>query len=472
MSDKATSQTRGQEHADTLILGATLVTMDSKRRIIKEGAIAIDGDRITFVGKSDEAQARIKSNELIDGSYFVICPGFIDGHVHITGDPLTRGYIADEVDVDFQEKLSLWVIPRYHAHTPEDEHLSAQLAALEMLHSGTTCFLEAGTVRHLDAVVDGLNTSGIRARVGSWVEGRAFKESENESELIDQAIKQLESEVKQYSSGVADRRVIAWPLLVGHSTNPDEVWRAAKSLADDNGLGISAHMSPYASDPEWFLEHTGQRPIEHLASIGVLGNNVSLTHVVHIDNSELQHLAKTGTNVIHCSIAALRDACGLSVVGLFPEMAEAGINILLGTDGYRSDLMHSMKITTAIFKDARQDFRLFPAHEALNMATVNAAKALQMENEIGSLEVGKKADFVLHDTRRIEWQPIQNVINQLVWSADGRGVHSVWVDGVRLIDNYKSTTVDEEALYEQAQIAGKAIIERSGIPALSPWPID
>ncbi len=471
MIDKQPSSVASRKQADTLIAGGTIISMDAKRRIIKDGALAIRADKIIFVGKRADAAQCIEANEVIDGSRFVITPGFIDGHIHTTGDPLTRGYVPDEIDLGFEEKLNRWVIPRYHAHTPDDERLSAQMAALEMLRSGTTCFLEAGTIRHLDAVVDGLNESGIRGRVGTWVEGRSFDPGENQTVLIDEAIQLLENEVKQYPVD-ADSKIAAWPLLVGHTTNPDEVWRVAKALADANDVGISAHMSPYKTDPEWFLHNTGRRPVEHLAEIGVLGENVSLTHLVHINESELALMAKTNTNVIHCSVAAMKDACGISAVGLFPEMAKAGINILLGTDGYASDLMLTMKMTTAIFKDARQDFRIFPAHEALTMATLNGARALQLESEIGSLEVGKKADFVLHDTQRAEWQPIHNVINQLIGSADGRSVHSVWVDGVRLIDNYHSTVFDEEALYRQAQIAGEAIIKRSGVPFVCPWPIE
>eukprot|EP00903_Cladosiphon_okamuranus_P004262 g4260.t1 len=219
--------------------------MDARRRIIKDGAIGITADRITFVGKRQQAELSLSASEIIDGSDFVITPGFIDGHVHITGDPLTRSYVPDEIDVGFEEKLNDWVIPRYYAHNPEDERLSAQLSALEMLHSGTTCFVEAGTVRHLDAAVDGLKESGIRGRVGSWVEGRAFDPSENQTRLIDTAIKQLEDEVAKYPT-TDTNRISAWPLLVGHNTNPDEVWRAAKKLADDNHLGISAHMTSIA----------------------------------------------------------------------------------------------------------------------------------------------------------------------------------------------------------------------------------
>ena len=456
--------------ADALLAGGTLVTMDSRRRIVTDGALAFRGDRLVFVGKRSEAERRVDARETIDASRFVITPGFIDAHIHITGDPLTRGYVPDEIDADFGEKLTRWVIPRFEAHTAGDERLSARFAALQMLKNGTTCFLEAGTVRHLDAVVEGLEDMGIRGRVGAWVEGRS-NDPATAAAAIDAAIRLLEDEVARYP---ADRgaTIAAWPILIGHTTNPDEVWLAAKALADANAIGVSAHMSPHTTDAEWFLKHTGRRPMNHLASIGALGSNVCLTHAVHIDSEELQSLADTGTNVIHCPLAALRNASGITAAGRFPEMAAAGMNLCLGTDGDMSDLTHTMKTAAAIFKDARRDAGVFSAYDVLTMATLNAARALRLEHEIGSLEAGKKADFLLHDTDRPEWRPVLNVVNQLVNCADGRGVHSVWVDGVRLVDNYRATMLDETALYARAQSAAEAIAGRSGIPMLCPWPIE
>lgn len=470
MTDPQIQAPAARVRADTLLVGGTLVTMDAQRRIVRDGALALRGDRLVFVGKRSAAERRVAASQTIDASQFVLTPGFIDAHIHITGDPLTRGHVPDEIDVGFAEKLNQWVIPRFLAHTEADERTSAQLAALQMLKSGTTCFLEAGTIRHLDAVVDGLESMGIRGRVGTWVEGQS-SDPAGQPDAIDTAIRQLQDEVARYPARDG-ARIAAWPLLIGHTTNPDEVWLAAKSLADANRLGVSAHMSPHGTDAQWYLAQTGQRPITHLAAIGALGANVSLTHAVHIDEHELQWLAKTGTNVIHCALAALRNANGISIAGRFPEMAQAGINLALGTDGDMPDLMHTMKTVASIFKDARQDPGMFSAPEALTMATLNGARALRLEREIGALEVGRKADFVLHDTDRPEWRPVLNVVNQLVNSADGRGVHSVWVDGVRLVDNYHATLLDEQELYNRAQVAAEAVVNRSGIAPASPWPIE
>ena len=449
--------------ADTLIKGAVIVTQDEERRIIRDGALAVRGDRIAALGTRDELEDKVDAANVIDGRRFVITPGFIDAHIHITGDPLTRGYVPDDISDEFGDTLRRWVIPRYLAHTPADERLSARLAAVEMLRAGTTCFLEAGTIRYLDEVAEGLVEAGIRGRIGAWVEGRAFSPEDDEAELTGRAIRLLEREVERFPAH-SGARIAAWPILIGHSTNTDEVWRAAKALADANALGVSAHISPYRADAAWYLENLGRRPVEHLAEIGVLGDNLCLTHLVHIDDREAALLAESRTNAILCPFAALKGAFGISALGRAPEMAQAGMNIALGTDGYGSDLMQKMALAAGLFKDARQDNKIFPAGQALDMATLNGARALQLQDETGSIAVGKKADFVLHDTDRPEWRPVLNVLQQLVWCADGRSVHSVWVDGVRVVENYRHTLIDEEELYAAAQAAGEAIIKRSGIP--------
>ena len=449
---------------DTLISGALIVTMDAARRVITDGAVAIRGDRIEAIGKRTELERDYSAARTVDARGFLLTPGFVNGHIHVTGDPLTRGYMPDHVDGDFAEVLSRWVIPRFLAHTEDDEHLSARLAAAQMLRSGTTGFIEAGTIRFLDAVVAGLDQAGIRGRVGSWVEGRAAGDGESRTAAIDRAILTLEEEVARFPASIG-ARIAAWPILIGHSTNPDEVWRAAKSLADRHRLSVSAHMSPTAADPDWYLQYAGCRPIEHLARIGVLGDNLCLTHAVHVDDRELELLAQSRTNVIFCPSAALKGAFGVTVAGRYPEMLARDVNIALGTDGFGADMLREIFGVAALFKDARRDTSVIPAGEALAMGTLAGARAMGLAHEIGSLEAGKKADLVMHDLDRPEWRPVLNSVNHLVWRADGSGVHSVWVDGRRVVEDFHCTTLDEAELCARAQSAGEAIIRRSGIPA-------
>jgi cytosine/adenosine deaminase-related metal-dependent hydrolase len=151
-------------------------------------------------------------------------------------------------------------------------------------------------------------------------------------------------------------------------------------------------------------------------------------------------------------------------------MTAAGIHLLLGTDGADNhDMMRLMMLMAELLKDAREDRSVVPAQQVLEMAIIDGARALGLADSIGSLEIGKNADIVAHDTNRPQWQPTTDRLRQLVWSADGSGVHSVWVDGRRVVADFRCTTIDEDALYAEAQIAAAAVIERSGLPFRPAW---
>jgi cytosine/adenosine deaminase-related metal-dependent hydrolase len=395
----------------------------------------------------------------------------VNTHIHITGEPLTRGYVPD--DTPFEENVFAWLCPLYATYHADDERLSAQLAAVEMLRSGTTCFLEAGTVRFLDEVVDGLLEVGIRGRVGRWVwdlppEPSVYRQH------TDEAIGHLQRQLdvhRDHDNG----RIAAWSIIVGHTTCSDPLWTAAKQLADEHGTGFSFHMSPARLDPDGFLAAFGQRPMVHLDELRVLDTNVAMTHCVHVDDHEMSLMAARGAHVAHCPTTALKVSYGVTQIGKIPEMVLRGINVAIGTDGNNasnySDLMRATYLVAGLFKDARMDPQMFPAEKAYEMATLGGARLLQLESMIGSLEPGKRADLVLHDTDRPEWRPLLNVVNQLVWSADGRGVHTVLVDGRVVVENYRCTTIDEDALWARAQDAGEAITARSGLPDKAKWPV-
>lgn len=457
--------------AKTLIAGSHVVTMNATRDIIRHGAIVIDSDRIVDVGKAADLAARHPDAQRAGGERFVVTPGMINTHIHITGEPLTRGYVPD--DTPFEENVFVWLCRLYSVHTAAEERLSAQLAAVEMLKSGTTSFLEAGTIRFLDDVVDALIEVGIRGRLGRWVwdlppEPDVYRQN------TDEAIGHLERQLSDFRS-VADGRIGTWSIVVGHTTCSDPLWNAARQLASEHGVGMSFHMSPAKIDPDGFIAEFGQRPMIHLDQLGVLAPDVAMTHCVHVDDEEIKVMARAHVSVAHCPTTALKVSYGVTRIGRMPEMVQAGINVSIGTDGNNasnySDLHRATYLVAGLFKDGRQDPQMFPAEMAYEMATLGGARTLLMQDEIGSLEVGKKADVVLHDTDRPEWRPLLNVINQLVWSADGRSVHSVWVDGRQVVDAGRMTTIDESALYAAAQAAGEAITIRSGLPDKAKYPM-
>ena len=457
---------------DLMMDGWYVVTMNASRDIIHRGSVAIHEKKIIEVGKTSLLNERYQPARRLGGDRFVITPGMVNSHIHITGEPITRGYVPD--DTPFEENVFVWLCTLYAVANAAEERVSAQLAAAEMLRSGTTSFLEAGTINFLDEVIDGLEQVGIRGRVGRWVwdlppEPSAYAQS------TDQAIARLQNQLETYGRPDSAALISTWSTLVGHTTCSDPLWRAARTLADEHKVGFSCHMSPAALDPDGFVAEFGQRPMVHLAEIGVLDGHSALTHCVHVDEQELAVLAETGTHVAHCPTTALKVSYGITQIGKFPEMVQRGINVSIGTDGNNasnySDLARATYLVAGLFKDARRDPQMFPAELAYEMATLGGARTLNMEDQIGSLEPGKRADLVMHDTDRPEWRPLLNVINQLVWSADGRGVHTVVVDGEVVVEDGRCTRLDEAQLWADAQQMGEAIVTRSGLPDKAKFPV-
>ena len=462
------------ENIDTLILGGHVVTMNVTRDVIRDGAVALRGNTIVDVGRAVDLEERYVAAETVGGDRFVVTPGMVNAHIHVTGEPLTRGYVPD--DTPFVENVFEWLCPLYSVHNAAEERLSAQLAAVEMLKSGTTTFLEAGTVRFLDEVFDGLAEVGIRGRLGRWIwdlppEPDAYKQD------TDEAIGFLQRQLENHRSE-ADGRLGAWSILVGHTTCSDPLWRAARELATEYQTGMSFHMSPAQLDPDGFVAEFGQRPMVHLEELGVMADDVVITHCVQVDDQELEVMARTGVHVAHCPTTALKVSYGITRIGKMPEMAMAGINVAIGTDGNNasnySDLMRATYLVAGLFKDARQDPQMFPAETAYEMATLGGAKSALWEDETGSLEKGKKADLVMFDMSGPEWFPRYNPLYNLVHASNGTNADTAVIDGKVVKEGGKVLGIDEDSLLKEVQKCGRAILKRAGLGHLNKtrWPVE
>ena len=446
-----------------------ILTVDPQRRIIRDGSILIEGQNIVRVGKASKL-GDVRADRVIDAREMVVTPGFCNGHMHISYAHATRGIFPD--DLEPGEYLAN-VFKLQAVMTEEEEYLTSLLGITELLKYGTTCFLDPGSTKHLDACMQAYQESGCRIVVG-----RQVVDMPNPLNLpvtsLEQAVSQIEEVVRNYD-GRLDGRVRSWAMPFAADYCSRELLLAAKEIADRYRTGMTLHQGNSQSSVDASLRKYGKRPVEYLEDIGVLGPNLLLSHVVGLNEAEVDCLARSGTKAVMCPTAALKMGHGITSKGMLPEMLEKGVCVGLGTDaGNNSSLietMRSMYLITVLFKDARQTTEVIPAETALEMATIQGAKALGLDDEIGSLEVGKKADLVLFDTKRPEWRTIFNPVNNLVYNADGRSVHTVIADGKVVVEDHKPVFVDEWRLIQKVQELGENMLQRTGVSFPQRWPI-
>ena len=446
-----------------------LVTLDPERRIVQDGTILIEGQRIARVGKASELKD-VPAERTIDASEMVVTPGFCNGHMHISYAHAVRGLFPD--DLDPGEYLAA-VFKLQSAMTEEEEHYTSLLGITELLKYGTTTFLDPGSTKFLDACMGAYEQSGCRIVTGVQVIEMPNPMGIPVSTAED-AISSTEHAIRTYDHRLSDRmRVWSMPFDSTHCTG--ELLTALKKLADSYGTGITIHLMNRASDVDFHLSKSGKRPVEYLEDIGVLGPNLLLSHIVGLSDSEVECMARTGTRGVMVPTAALKMAVGTVAQGMLPEMVDRGVCVGLGTDaGNNSNLVETMRsiyLVAVLYKDARRTTGVVPAEKALEMATIDGARALGLDGEIGSIEEGKRADLVLFDTKRPEWRSIINPVNNLVYNADGRSVHTVLVDGRVVVEDHKPTFVDEWQLIQRVQELGEGLLARTGVSFPSRWPV-
>ena len=445
-----------------------LVTIDPQRRIIQDGSVLIEGQRITRIGKSAEL-ADVPADRVIDASEMVVTPGFVNGHMHISYAHATRGVFPDDLGPAYLSN----VFALQGAMTDEEEYLTSLLAITELLKYGTTCFVDPGSTKGLDACLRAYEESGCRIVVGWQVTDRPNPINLPVYETAE-AVRLMEQTVRQYDHSLEDR-VRAWTMPFSPAFSSEELLLAAGGLAEQYGTRMTLHFNNGSRYVQDCLTSHGMRPTQYLESLGILKSSLTLAHGLGIDQSEVEAIARNGASVVMCPTAAIKGGSGVAHDGMLPELLAAGATVGLGTDaGNNSNLletMRSMYLAAVLYKDARRDVGMIPAETALELATIGGANALGLGDEIGSIEVGKKADLVLFDTRRAEWRTLFNPVNNLVYNADGRSVHTVIVDGKVRVEDHRPLFADEWALVQRVQELGEDLLRRVGVSYPSRWPI-
>ncbi len=448
-----------------MINGGLIITMDPQRRMIQDGAILIEGDAILAIGKSDQMKEKFRGARLVDAHNKVILPGFVDTHIHLS-EHIVRSLIPD----DAKDWMSHWLMPIYSSLTPEEEYYSAMLAFIELMKTGTTTFCEAGTCFHIDHIAEAMQRVGIRGILGRWTWDLP-PAPERMKQTTEQALFANEEMIGKVK-GLADDRIMAWPLLLGMGTASDGLMKGAKKIADNHGLGFGfMHASSIPS-----METKDKiQPIKHFEEIGILGENLKLTHMVYIEDYEIDLLKKYQVKISHCPTAAMKHWKGISRHAKFPEMASKGICVSLGVDSANSsdhsNMLKLMELVACAYKDFHMSESVFPAETVLEMATIRGAEALLLEKDIGSLEVGKKADLVLFDRDHPEWRPLLNPTHNLVYAVSERSIDTIFVSGKVVLEQGRTIGIDEREVYEKVEALSRNVLQRTNLSPRQRWPV-
>lgn len=452
-----------------------LLTVDDADRELADATMVIEGDRIVAVGETDEVIAEHSPTEAdreIDGCGMGAVPGYIDTHVHLS-ETLSRAVFPDNLAT--RAWVFHWAKPFYAHVDREDERVSVLLGAAEMLRCGTTCFLDMGAQNDTGVTAKAIGEIGLRGITGhhaadnkpdelprGWtdemVEHHFFPNHEVALEYLEQCVRDWD--------GYADGRVRCWVNIEGKEPCTQELHVGARQLAEDLGVGTTYHIASSQHEAHVSERRHGAWPITRIAERDGLGSNLVLAHAAAVQDAEIGKLAETGASVAFCPSSSLKLAKGATAIGKYPEMIDASVTVGLGTDGVAAagnmNLMRQMYLMAGLFKDARVDENQGGARRALRMVTAEAAKAIGWDDEIGSLEPGKKADFVLYDLSHFEWVPYHDPLQALVWSASPASIAQTWVDGRCLYDG-RVETVDEQALHAEARERAAAISKRAGL---------
>lgn len=441
--------------------------MDKNRRVIRDGAVLVQGDRITQVGKAEEIKAKPRAEFEMDAEGMVALPGLIDTHVHLA-QALLRGCADDTSLIDWLQKF-VW--PLQGNFEPEDGKASAELCMLEMIKSGTTTFLES--LLHsrygFNGIAQSLQNSGMRGMLSKTVmglPGYGTEKSIMHPGMVEDAetcLREVETHFKNWN-GRADGRIGVWygARSLGGCTR--ELYERIAKGAEKLGTGVTMHLSEVEEDVRYAKKEFGMMPAELMNQVGLVGRNVVFAHGVWLAEKEWQILASKGASVAHCPSSNMKLASGIAKV---PEMLETGVNVGLGCDGGPSnncyDMVREMKAASLLQKARLLDPLTMKAEKVLEMATVNGARALGLQNDLGAIEVGKKADLIIINLKKPHLTPALNPVSHLVYAAEGSDVDTVIIDGRIVMENRVVNTLKEDEILEEANDRGEKLLRRAGL---------
>ena len=456
------SMKRGNPMERILIERGSIVTVDGDGHIYSPGYVFVEGDQITAVGAGDPpATLREQATLVKDASLMAVIPGMVNSHTHLF-QTFLRGLADDKPLLDWLA-TAIWPVAR--KMTGEDARLAARLGLIENLRSGATSVIDHQYIHTEPANDDGICRAaeelGMRFLLSyAWADTDYHEDLMLSQEFI------LRETERLYRSwhGKADGKIRFefGPLIPWGCT--DETMLKTYALAREWGVGTQIHVAETKTEVEMNLQKRGNRHIEWLAELGILGPDVQLVHSVWLDDHELDLVKEHGAVIVHCPVSNMYLASGAARIS---KMRRMGIPVALATDGPGSnnnqDMMETLKTTALLAKLSTLDAMALLPEDVLWMACRGGSMAFGQPDQIGSLEVGKKADIVLVDLDSPFAMPVHKVPSALVYSLGSNAVDTVMVDGRILMEDKEIKVVDEKAVLAEAREACSRLFERAGV---------
>ncbi|MDP9932785.1 5-methylthioadenosine/S-adenosylhomocysteine deaminase [Variovorax paradoxus] len=453
---------------DLLVTAGCIVTVDRDRRILRDGAIAINGSDIVAVGPRDVLVNQYVGRRRIDAPQGLVTPGLIDAHNHPV-DYLIKGAVDDTPQM---VRLRDRVVP-YEDQLSEDEAYASSAATfIEMIRQGTTCFAD-GAGPHPGAVARAaldLGIRGIVARKLADVAGPFGGRLQDTDEAI-----ALANDTVDRFHGAGNGRLRAWYDIDAPSVVSARLAEMVRDESRRRGVGVISHLVGRRAAPGQ-PEVTANAEIDHLERAGLLGPSTLLAHIGWIPPGDVERLLRTKTSIVHCPGSSLVGGNGWVAHGVIPELMAGGATMALGTDASiisrYLDMVRIMYVTAGAHKDARRDPLLMNPYRVFEMATLEGARAICWDERIGSLEVGKAADLVVFDTSSPHWwpEPFANPVPDLVYGGSGRDARTVVIDGKIVMEDGELLGIDVNAIGESVRKASHACFDRLGTRPSGRWP--
>lgn len=448
-----------------LIKNGYVISMNKNREIFKNGSVLIEDDKIKAVGKVEPSLVNADA-EIYDAQGKIILPGLVNTHVHLS-QQLGRG-VADDVVLLTWLRERVW--PYESSFKYEDSLISSTACCVELIKTGVTTFLEAGG-QYVDAMAEAVEKCGLRACLSKSTmdEGEGLPKAwqKTTQEELD-----FQEELFKKYNDTADGRIKIWFGLRTIFNNSDELIKGTKTLADKYNTGIHMHVLEVKEEMDYTRATRGETTVEHMNRLGVLGPNLVAAHTVWLTEREIDLFRLYDVKVSHNPGAAMKVVLGFAKI---PEMLEKGIAVSIGTDGApsnnRMDMMRDMYLTSLIHKGRTLNPKTVSAEQVLEMATINGARCALMEKEIGSLEVGKKADLIILNPDTIHSLPVIDPVANIVYAMSSENVESNMCNGKWLMKNREILFLDEKDLLEKVKIQNKKVMDKAGIVIPDRFPV-